>query len=420
MFLSIDQVRGLGGILLVLLFAWALSSRRKDVPVRPVLMALGMQAMIGVTLFSVPLVRNALARMTDAVAALQAATLEGTQFAFGYLAGGPAPFETVAPNNAMVLALQVLPVIMVTSTLAALLWHWGVLERICTGLGYLLRRGLGLSGAAGLGASASVFLGMVEAPMVVRPYLQQMSRADILLLMSAAMATIAGTMMAVYTALLLPQVPEAAAHIIAASFMSAPGAIAIARILEPPGPDDRVLAHKPMPKIYQSTMDAFQRGVQDGLSVFLSVIAMIIVSVALIALIDMGLLAFGPLVDGEAISTGRILGWVFSPIMFALGVPWQDSAIAGQLLGTKLMLNEFLAFLDLTALPEDAIEPRTRIMMIYTLCGFANFSALAIMIGGLSAMCPDRRVDFLDLGLKSLLGGFMTNMMSAAIVGLLV
>ncbi|MEL7041594.1 MAG: nucleoside transporter C-terminal domain-containing protein [Pseudomonadota bacterium] len=417
--LYIDNARSLLGIVFILLLAWGVSSSRGSVPYRAVLIALAIQASIGVLVFAVPGLQEALSGVTQFVAALQAATLEGTQFAFGYLAGGPTPFAMEHPENNFIIAFQVLPVILVISTLAAVTWHWGILELICRALGYVFKRVLNLSGPAGLGAAASVFLGMVETPMVIRPYLNRLSRADILLVMSAAMATVAGTMMAVYIALLLPKVPDAGAHIIAASFMSAPGAIAIARILEPPRSDDRNFDSQNLPKFYQSTMDAFLRGVQDGLSVFLNVIAMIIVAVALIALIDMGLAAYAPSLGGDPLSTGRILGWAFSPIMFAIGVPWADCLEAGQLLGTKLMLNEFLAFLDLAAMPVDSIEPRTRLIMIYVLCGFANFGALAIMVGGMSAMCPDRRDDFMQLGLKSMMGGFLANMMSGAIVGVL-
>lgn len=417
--IGVDNLRSVAGIGVILLAAWLLSSARKDIVWRPVVIALGLQASIGAVLVLLPSVRAGLAGITDGVAALQTATAKGTQFAFGYLAGGPTPYEATSPDSGFILAFQVLPVILVISTLAALLWHWGILERLCRLLGSAFRRLMGVSGAAGLGASASIFLGMVEAPMVVRPYLNRMSRADILLLMSAAMATIAGTMMAVYTALLLPKVTGVGAHIIAASFMSAPGAIAIARLLEPQRGDAVELDDAALPKFYQSTMDAFLRGVQDGLNVFMTVIAMIIVSVALIALIDMALATYVPLIDGQALTVGRIFGWVFAPVMFVLGLPWSESAPAGQLLGTKLMLNEFLAFLDLANLPDDTFAPRSRVMMIYILCGFANFSALAIMIGGLSAMCPDRRDDFLGLGFKSLFAGFATNMMSGAIVGVM-
>lgn len=413
----IDNVRSFLGIAFILLVAWGCSSNRKAIPYRYVVIALAIQAGIGILVFSVPGLQNGLAGVTGIVSALQAATLEGTQFAFGHLAGGEPPYDETRPENSFIIVFQVLPMILVVSTLAAITWHWGILESICRGLGYVFRRLLNLSGPAGLGAASSVFLGMVETPMVIRPYLNRLSRADILLVMSAAMATVAGTMMAVYIALLLPSVPDAGAHIIAASFMSAPGAIAIARILEPPEAAARHFEEQRMPKFYQSTMDAFMRGVQDGLSVFLSVIAMIIVSVAIIALIDNTLAAFAPEVGGEVLSAGRIVGWLFSPIMFAMGIPWADCMEAGQLLATKLMLNEFLAFLDLTAMTDAEIAPRTRLIMIYVLCGFANFSALAIMIGGMSAMCPDRRDDFMQLGMKSLMGGFLANMVSGTIVG---
>ncbi|MEL7111958.1 MAG: nucleoside transporter C-terminal domain-containing protein, partial [Pseudomonadota bacterium] len=415
----IENARSFLGIFFVLLLAWGVSSSRRTVPYRTVCVALIIQAGIGVLVFTVPGLQDGLASVTGVVGALQAATLEGTQFAFGHLAGGAAPYDVTQPANSFIIVFQVLPMILVVSTLAAITWHWGILESICRGIGFLFKRVLNLSGPAGLGAAASVFLGMVETPMVIRPYLNRLSRADVLLVMSAAMATVAGTMMAVYIALLLPRVPDAGAHIIAASFMSAPGAIAITRILEPPEQGARQFEEQKLPKFYQSTMDAFIRGVQEGLNVFLSVIAMIIVSVAIIALIDNTLAAFAPMVGGEALSAGRILGWVFSPIMFAIGIPWADCPEAGRLLATKLMLNEFLAFLDLVGIPEGAIEPRSRLIMIYVLCGFANFAALAIMIGGMSAMCPDRRDDFMQLGLKALLGGFLANTMSGAIVGTL-
>ena len=415
----IDNARSFLGIFFILLLAWGGSSGRRAVPYGTVCVALFIQAGIGVLVFTLPGLQAGLANVTGIVSALQAATLEGTQFAFGYLAGGAAPYDVTEPANSFIIAFQVLPMILVVSTLAAITWHWGILESICRGIGFVFKRVLNLSGPAGLGAAASVFLGMVETPMVIRPYLNRLSRADILLVMSAAMATVAGTMMAVYIALLLPRVPDAGAHIIAASFMSAPGAIAIARILEPPKQDARHFEEQKLPKFYQSTMDAFMRGVQEGLSVFLSVIAMIIVSVAIIALIDNTLAAFAPMIGGEALSAGRILGWLFSPIMFAIGIPWADCPEAGRLLATKLMLNEFLAFLDLTGMAEGAIDSRSRLIMIYVLCGFANFAALAIMVGGMSAMCPDRRDDFMQLGMKALLGGFLANMMSGAIVGTL-
>ncbi|MEO0608599.1 MAG: Na+ dependent nucleoside transporter N-terminal domain-containing protein, partial [Pseudomonadota bacterium] len=292
----IENARSLLGIVFILLVAWGVSSNRRNVPYRDVFIALAIQASIGAMIFTVPGLQDGLAGVTGLVSALQAATLEGTQFAFGHLAGGNAPYEMTQPENSFIIAFQVLPMILVVSTLAAITWHWGILESICRAIGFVFKRVLNLSGPAGLGAAASVFLGMVETPMVIRPYLNRLSRADILLVMSAAMATVAGTMMAVYIALLLPKVPGAGAHIIAASFMSAPGAIAIARILEPPGADARHFEEQKLPKFYQSTMDAFMRGVQDGLNVFLSVIAMIIVSVAIIALIDNALAAFAPMV----------------------------------------------------------------------------------------------------------------------------
>ena len=414
---TFDNLRSLLGVVLILGVAWLLSSNRRNTPFRSIGLALGLQVSVGVLVFALPPLRQALGSVTYVVKALQAATGEGVRFLFGYLGGAPTPYEEAYPENGFLLAFQVLPLILVISTLAALFWRWGILSRICRGLGYIFERTLGLNGAVGLATSASIFLGMVEAPMIVRPYLAKMSRSDIFLIMTTAMSTIAGTMMALYIAMMERTVPEAAAHVFVASFMAAPGSVAIARLMSPPSAEAGDDVRKPPPKLYTSTMDAFSRGVQDGISIYISVLGMILVSVALIALANSGLAAIAPDLDGAPLSFERILGWVFAPVMYLLGVPWQDAADAGVLLGTKVVLNELLAFIQLSTLDDGTMSARTRVMMIYVLCGFANFSAAAIMIGGMSAMCPDRRPDFLDLGLKSVLSGSMTNLLNAALIG---
>lgn len=414
---TFDNLRSFVGVFLILGVVWLLSANRKDTPFRSIGLALALQLTVGVLVFALPPLRQALSGVTYIVKALQAATGEGVTFLFGYLGGAPTPYEEAYPENGFLLAFQVLPLILVISTLAALFWRWGILSRVCRGLGYIFERTLGLSGPVGLATSASIFLGMIEAPMIVRPYLAKMSRSDIFLIMTTAMSTIAGTMMALYIAMMERTVPEAAAHVFVASFMAAPGSVAIARLMFPAAAEAGRDAHKPPPKLYTSTMDAFSRGVQDGINIYISVIGMILVSVALIALINGGLGALVPELDGAPLSFERILGWVFAPVMYLLGVPWREAADAGVLLGTKVVLNELLAFIQLSTMEEGALSARTRVMMIYVLCGFANFSAAAIMIGGMSAMCPDRRPDFLDLGLKSVFSGSMTNLLNAALIG---
>lgn len=415
---AFDNFRSLLGFALILAVAWLWSSDRRRVPLRTVAVAIGLQLLFATLMFNVLPLRLALRSVADGLGVLLQATGEGTAFAFGYLAGGPAPFETTAPGNNFVLALQVLPLMIVVSALSAVLWKWGILEKLCKSIGYVLKRTLGLSGPIGLGTAASIFLGMVEAPMIVRPYLARMSRADIFLVMTAAMATVAGTVMALYIALLQPAIPEASSHVIVASFMAAPAAIAIARIMQPPEEADAVQSELPPPKLYQSTMDAFARGVQDGVNIFIYVIAMIIVSVSIIALADIALGVWVPDVNGSPVTAGRLLGWGLAPVMYMLGIPWDDCVDAGRLVGIKIALNELLAFIDLAGIPPEDMAPRSRMMMIYMLCGFANFGALAIMVGGLSAMCPDRRPDFLELGIKSMWAGIFANLMNGTLMGI--
>ena len=195
-------------------------------------------------------------------------------------------------------------------------------------------------------------------------------------------------------------------------------AIAIARIMQPPEEADAVQSELPPPKLYQSTMDAFARGVQDGVNIFIYVIAMIIVSVSIIALADIALGVWVPDVNGSPVTAGRLLGWGLAPVMYMLGIPWDDCVDAGRLVGIKIVLNELLAFIDLAGIPPEEMAPRSRMMMIYMLCGFANFGALAIMVGGLSAMCPDRRPDFLELGIKSMWAGIFANLMNGTLMGI--
>lgn len=415
---SFDNVRSIAGYFALLGLAWFLSSARQRIPVRTVLSAIGLQVLIGLVLFAVPQIRAALNSISTVLEMLLAATAKGSQFVFGYLAGSAPPYEVVQPENNFILAFQILPLMIVISAIAAMLWHLGILSRICRGIGFLLERSLGLSGPVGLGTAASIFLGMVEAPLIVRPYLERMSRADIFLIMTVAMATVAGTVMGLYIALLQSTIPDAAAHVIVASFMAAPAAVALSRIMQPPESEPLSLAEQPPPKLYQSTMDAFSRGVQDGVNVFISVLAMIVVSVAIITFLDMCLAALLPPLSGEEVSVGRIFGWGLSPLMYMLGIPWEDCIQAGRLVGTKTVLNELLAFIELANVPEGDLSPRSRMMMIYILCGFANFGALAIMLGGLTAMCPARRSDFMDLGLKSMWAGIMTNLTSGALIGM--
>jgi len=415
---TLDNLRSLFGVVFVFAIAWALSTNRKQFPWRIAAVALAIEVVLAASMLMLPPLRAALGAVSAGLNGLQEATLQGSRFVFGYLAGGAAPFDVTQPQNGTILAFGVLPLIIVVSALSALLWRWGILEWACRGLGFLLRKAMGISGALGLATGANIFLGMVEAPLIVRPYLARMSRSDLFVVMTTGMATIAGTVMALYASFLAGTSPDAAGHILVASFMAAPGSIAIARVMMPDTAGDLSAEVEKAPRLYRSSVDAFARGVQDGVNMLIAVIAMLLGAVALVALANMILAAALPEIGGSELTIGRIFGWIFAPFMWMLGIPWQDALPAGELMGTKTALNELLAYLDLSNIGSAEIEPRTRLMMIYALCGFANFGSVAIMIGGLSAICPERRDDFADLGLRSLLAGTLTNMLSAALIGL--
>lgn len=417
MMFMLDNLRSLFGVVFVLALAWALSSNRKQFPWRIAAIALVIEIVIAASMLFLPPLRAALGGVSAGLFALQAATLEGSRFVFGYLAGGATPFDVTQPQNGTILAFGILPLIIVVSALSALFWRWGILERVCRGVGFLLRKTMGISGPLGLSTAANIFLGMVEAPLIVRPYLAKMSRADLFAIMTTGMATVAGTVMALYASFLATTAPGAAGHILVASFMAAPGSLMIARIMMPAGVEDMSGSVEKAPRLYRTTMDAFARGIQDGVNMLIAVVAMLLGAVALVALVNMMLGAL-PDVNGADVTVGRIFGWIFSPVMWMLGIPWQDAMPAGELMGTKTALNELLAYLNLSQISADAIEPRTRMMMIYALCGFANFGSAAIMIGGLSAMCPERRDDFADLGLKAMFAGTLTNLLGAALIGI--
>mgnify|MGYP003700564917 CR=1 FL=1 len=358
------------------------------------------------------------------VLALQEATRAGTALVFGYLGGGEAPFEANGPGSSFILAFQALPLVLVISAIGAVLFHWGVMQRIVGGFAWALRKTLGIGGPLGVGSAANIFIGMVEAPVLVRPYVATMPRSDLFALMVCGMATIAGTVLALYAQFLQGIVPGAAGHLIAASVISVPAALLVARLMVPAegggGPRDLSVqaeeegGGEPSPT---STMQALTEGTLAGLQLLLSIVAMLIVLVAIVALINMGL-GLLPDFGGEALSLERMLGWAMSPLVWLAGVPWDEAAAAGRLMGIKTALNELLGFLAFAQLPADALGPRSEVLMTYALCGFANPGSVGIMIGGLSAMAPARRREIASLAMPALAGGTLATLMTAAAVGI--
>jgi len=412
------------GLIALVMLAFVLSEDRRAVPLRDyvnvALAGLTVQLGLAVLLLKLPGSQFVFNWLTELVHALQAASESGSGFVFGYLGGGPLPFEETQPGASFVLAFRALPLILVVSALSALLFYWRVLPLVVRVFSWLLQKSLGVGGAVGLGAAANVFVGMVEAPLLIRPFMARLSRGELFTVMTCGMATIAGTVLALYAAILGPVMPDALGHLLIASILSAPAAVTVARLMvpDPAPPTPAALDREACRAGASSAMDAVTRGALDGVRLLINVTAMLIVLVALVHLCNQ-LLALLPEVAGTDLTLQRAFGWAFAPLAWLMGLPWDEALTGGALIGTKTVLNELIAYLDLAALPDGALSPRSRLIMIYALCGFANFGSLGIMIGGLATIIPERRGEIAGLGLKSLVAGTIATCMTGAVVGLL-
>jgi concentrative nucleoside transporter, CNT family len=416
-----DQLRGVIGLAVLLGLAWALSENRKGHPGwRWMLGALALQGVLAVLIVRVPAVWAAVGLANNAVSAVEQATLKGSSYMFGYLGGAELPFALKdGAQPPLVIAFQILPLVIVFSALAALLWHWGVLKWLVNGLSFLLRRTLGVSGVVGLSGGASIFLGVVEAPLVTRAYFDRMSRTELFQIMTLTMATISGAILILYATTLRDTVPDAVGHMISASLISLPAALLIARLMVPGSADDaatEVEQGEPGLK-YESSIDAIVKGTMDGMQLFLSVIAVIIVVFALVALVDQ-VLALLPLIEGEVVSLKRLMGWLLAPFMWLLGVPWSEAQAAGGLMGTKAILNEYVAYLELAALPAGTFSPRSLLIVTYALCGVANLASVGLLVSTIGTLCPERRAEAAGLGMKSWISGNLASAMTGAWIGL--
>jgi CNT family concentrative nucleoside transporter len=353
-----------------------------------------------------------------AAEALSHATEAGTRFVFGYLAGPPLPFAETTPGGAFILAFQALPLVLTISALATLLFHWGVLQVVMRGFAWVLRRAMGVGGALALGAAVHVFVGMVEAPLLVRPWLARMQRGELFALMTCGMAGIAGTVMVVYATILGPVIPDALGDILSAAIMSTPAAIAVAALMIPfdAGREDE--ARLVLPDQPAGSLDAVVKGTAQGIPILASIVAVLLVTVALVTLLNM-LLGLLPAIGGEAVTLQRMFSVPFRAVVWLIGVPWEQVPTAASLMATKTALNEFVAYLNLAALPDGALSAHSRLIMTFAMCGFANFGSVGIMIGGIAAMLPERREEVAKLGLRSLVSGTIATCMSGAVAGLL-
>jgi len=418
--MALDGIRGLLGIAVLIALAWAVSERRAAFPVRTVLIGLASQLVLAGLLLGVPPVREALAVLNGVVTALSRATEAGTSFVFGYLGGGQPPFEVTNPGATFVLAFQALPIVLVMSALSAVLWHWRVLPWVIGGLAWGVRRVLGLSGAVSLASAANVFVGMVEAPLLIRPVIGRLARADLFLIMVVGLSTVAGTVIVLYAGFLEGTVANPLGQILTASVISLPAAALLARVMVPDdpaaaAPGESVDAADMRP--YDGTFDALVAGTEQGLRLLLNITAMLLVLVALVELANI-LLAQIP-IAGDPITLQRLLGWAFAPLVWLIGIPWAEAATAGQLMGVKTALNELLAFQRLAGTPDAELSERSRRIMTYAICGFANPGSLGILIAGLTGLAPDRRAEILALGPRALAAGTLATLMTGAVAGLL-
>jgi CNT family concentrative nucleoside transporter len=413
----VENLQSALGIAALIAFAWLISENRRAVSWRRAAVGLAITVALAVTFLKIPPVRAAFAAANSVVEAIASATRAGTGFVFGYLGGGPLPFEVKNPGAEFVIAFQALPIVLVMSVLTTLLFYWRILPPIVRGFSWALEKTMGVSGAVGLSTAANIFVGMVEAPLFIRPYLAKLSRGELFVVMTGGMAGIAGTVLVLYAQFLSPTVPDAAGHFIIASVLGAPAAILFGQIMVPDSGTSSGAAPE-IPQVASSTLDAIVKGTMAGLELLLSIIAMLIVFVALVHLAN-AVLGLLPPVGDAAITLQRALGAIMRPLCWLIGVPWAEAGTAGALMGTKTVINEFVAYVDMAKLPADALSERSRLIMLYALCGFANFGSLGIMIGGLVTMAPERRADIISLGVKSIVSGTLSTLLLGAIVGAL-
>lgn len=414
----LQNLQGLVGLTVILALSWIMSENRSR---RPhgfwIAGAIALQVVIALIVTRSEPAQQLIGVANAAVSSIERATLVGSSYMFGYTGGGPIPFVLKAgAGEPVIVAFQILPLIIVFSALSALLWHWGVLKAIIRALSWALRRGLGVSGFVGLGGASTLFLGVVESPLVLKAWLGRVGRSDLFAVMVLIMSTISGAIMILYASTLSATVPDAIGHLISASLISLPAAILIARIMVPGDGNCDVAPIEPDLK-YESSMDAVLRGTMDGVQLVLAVIGVIIVAFALVNLVDQ-ILAVLPPVEGVPLTLRRLFGWLFAPFMWGIGIPADQAEAAGALMGTKVILNEYVAYLDLAALPAGTFDSRSLLIMTYALSGVANLASVGLIVSTISTLAPERKSDVASLGMKSWIAGNMASAMTGAVIGL--
>jgi len=387
---------------------------------RHIFAAIILQIVLAFALLKIPFIVQIFAYLSEGVTALQAATQEGAEFVFGYLSNSStSPFESSGTGNSMIFAFQILPLIIVISSLSALLWFWNILPLIIRAISKIFEKLFNIGGPIGLGATANIIMGQVEAPLLVRPYLSKMSEKELLILMTAGMSTVSGSIMIALVSMLAPQFPDInlIQHLVSASILSIPAAIMYANIMIPSSEVTNFDGNS-VPKVYDSSMDAITRGTRDGLDICLNVGAILIAFIALVSLLNSLLGIFGGWVGISDLSLQLILGYIFFPIVWLMGVPLSETLASAELLGLKTALNEFVAYGALANIEPGALSDRSKLITLYALCGFANFSSVGILVSGISAMAPERKNDLIKVSLKALVGATLASCMTGLVIGI--
>jgi concentrative nucleoside transporter, CNT family len=411
------RLQGVLGIIVFLAIAWILSEKRSSVKLKTIFTGVVVQFAIAGILLYIPLFKRFFLLLNNVVLALDSATRAGTSFVFGYVGGGPPPFMLQDPGANFVLAFQSLPLVLVIGALSSLLFYWKILPYVVRAFSFALQKTMNIGGALGLGSSTTIFLGMVEAPLVIKPYLKNITRSELFSLMTVGLACIAGTVMILYATVLNGVIPDPLGHILVASFIHVAAAITIARMMVPETAEETAGALIPQ-RNATSSMDAIVKGTADGLVLLLNIIVMLIVMVALVQLVNV-LIGFLPHFGGQPLTLERLLGFIMAPVVWLFGIPWSEAQTAGSLMGTKTVLNELLAFLQMAKLPQGTLDDRSRLIMTYALTSFANFGSLGILIGGLGSLAPERRDEVVNLGMRALVAGTLATCMTGAVVGIL-
>ncbi|MEJ2282151.1 MAG: nucleoside transporter C-terminal domain-containing protein [Desulfobacterales bacterium] len=410
-------LQSVAGLIIFTAIAWAMSENRRQANFKLVIIGIVLQLLIGFLLLKLPLFREFFLLLNRAVLSLEEATTAGTSFVFGYLGGGDLPFTEKYPGASFILAFRALPLVLLMSALSALLFHWKILPVVVKGFSWALQKTMGIGGTEGLGVSANIFVGMIESPLFIRPYLANMTRSEIFTLMTCGMATIAGTVMVLYASILSKTLPDVMGHILTASIISVPAAIIISKLMVPET-GELTSGELTAPDKASGSMDALTKGTLQGVDLLINIIAMLVVLVALVYLANL-ILGLLPEIGGQKITLQRIMGLIMAPIVWLMGISWKEAATAGALMGTKTILNEFLAYLEMSRLPPGALSPKSILIITYAMCGFANPGSLGIMIGGMGTMAPTRRDEIVELGFKSIIAGTLATCMTGAVVGII-